>query len=102
MFAVVRISGKQYVVAKGDVIEVDKIAGSEGDTIALSDVLLTGADGKVVVGTPTVKGVSATAKILAQFKGEKIEVRRYKSKVRYRKHRGFRPQLTKLEIVALA
>lgn len=102
MFAVVRISGKQYVVAKGDIIEVDKIEGNEGDAVDFTDVLLTDTDGKVAVGTPTVKGAKVAAKILGQIKGKKVDVRRFKSKVRYRKHIGFRPQLTKLEIVSLA
>ncbi len=101
MFAVVTIAGKQYTVKAGDVIEVDRIDGKEGDTLTFDHVLLT-ADSKATnVGTPTVSGAKVKTKILAQEKGEKIDVRRYKSKVRSRRQIGFRPQLTKLEIVAV-
>lgn len=101
MFAVLRIAGKQYVASVGDMVEVDHIDGNEGDTIVLSDVLLTEKEGNVAVGTPTVSGVKAKAKIVSQFKGDKIRVSRFKSKVRYRKTRGFRAHLTKLEIVSI-
>jgi large subunit ribosomal protein L21 len=102
MLAIVTISGKQYKVSKGDIISVDHIEGNVGDTIALDHVLLTQEKDSIKVGEPTVKGASVKVKILAQEKGEKIDVRRYKSKVRYRKHIGFRAHLTKLEITAIA
>lgn len=101
MFAVIRIAGKQYTVSKGDIIDVDHVEAKEGDTIDLPDVLLADNDGKVTVGTPIIVGAKAKAKVVSQFKGEKIDVRRYKSKVRHRRHIGFRPHLTKLEIVSL-
>lgn len=102
MFAIVTISGKQYKVALGDVIVVDKIEGNVGDTVKFDHVLLTSDTKDTKVGTPTVAGVQVKAKIQAQEKGEKIEVRRYKSKVRYRRHNGFRSQLTRLEITAIS
>lgn len=102
MIAVVRIAGKQYKVKEGDIIEVNHLDGNVGDTLKLSDVLLTENDGKVDVGAPNVKGVTVSAKITEQGKGEKIEVRRYKPKVRYRKHIGFRAQITKLHITAIS
>lgn len=101
MFAIVTIAGKQYTVKAGDVIHVDSVEGNVGDTLTFDHVLLTGDAKATKVGTPTVTGVKVTAKIVAQTKGEKIDVRRFKSKVRYRKAIGFRPQLTKLEIVAV-
>jgi large subunit ribosomal protein L21 len=102
MFAVVSISGKQYKVSVGDVIEVDKIEGVAGDAVQFDTVLLTGDDKATKVGTPVVAGAKVKAKIIAQKKGEKIEVRRYKSKVRYRRQNGFRAFLTQLEITAIS
>lgn len=101
MFAIVTISGKQYKVSKGDVVEVDRLAGEVGDVVEFDHVLLTNEKDKTSVGTPTVKGVSVKAKILAQEKGEKLDIRRYKSKVRHRRKIGFRPFLSKLEVVSV-
>ncbi|OGG03771.1 50S ribosomal protein L21 [Candidatus Gottesmanbacteria bacterium RBG_16_52_11] len=101
MFAVVRISGKQYKVAPKDTIEVARIQGEVGGTVDLPDVLMLMDNGKVTVGTPVVKGMSVKAKILEQGKGDKIDIRRYKNKVRYRRHRGFRSTTTKLSILSI-
>lgn len=101
MVAIVTISGKQYSVAKGDIVLVDKIEGKEGDAIDFDHVVLTSDKGQTTVGTPVVTGAKVRAKIIAQEKGEKLEVRRYKSKVRHRRKIGFRPLYTKLEIVAV-
>lgn len=101
MFAVVVISGKQYRVSKGDVISVDRLEGEAGDAVSFDRVLLTHDDHETAVGTPVVSGAKVKAKIVAQEKGDKVEVRRYKSKVRYRKATGFRPQYTKIEIVSI-
>ena len=101
MFAIVTIQGKQYKVSVGDVLTVDSIEGKSGETIVFDHVLLTNEKGTTTVGTPVITGVKVKAKILSQEKGEKIEVRRYKSKVRYRRHNGFRPLLTRLEITAI-
>lgn len=101
MFAIVNIANRQCQVAPGEILTVAKLAGSEGDLLEFDQVLLLNDGKKTVIGTPTVKGLTVKAKIVSQYKGEKIEVRRYKSKVRYRKTRGFRPQLTKLAIVSV-
>ena len=101
MFCVLSIGGKQYTISKGDVLEVQKIEGKVGDTLTFNEVLLLGDEKKTKIGKPTVKGAKVTAKITAQGKGEKIDVRRFKSKVRYRKSRGFRPMVTTLEILTI-
>lgn len=101
MFAIVRVGNKQYKAAPKDIILVDKIPGVAGDVIKFTDVLLIKGEKKVVVGAPQVKGATVTATILAQEQGEKIEVRRYKGKSRYRRHTGFRADLTKLEITGV-
>lgn len=101
MFAIVAIAGKQYTVAPGDVVDVDRIEGSVGDTLTFDQVYLVNDKNKTSVGMPLVKSTSVKAKIVEQLKGDKVSVRRFKSKVRYRKAIGFRPQYTKLEIVAI-
>mgnify|MGYP000380225805 CR=1 FL=1 len=102
MFAIVLIGNKQYKVEPNDVITVDKIDGKEGDSVEFSDVLLVKDDKAVKVGTPNVKGAVVKAKIVKHELGEKVEIRRFKSQVRYRRRKGFRAQLTKLEIVSVS
>lgn len=92
MVTIVRIAGHQYSVKPNDTLLIDKIDGEVGSTVEFDDVLFPKDKKKQVV----------TAKILAHEKGEKIHIRRYKSKVRYRKHIGFRASLTKVEITAIA
>lgn len=102
MFAIVRIGNKQYKVEPKSVITVDKIDGKEGDSVKLPGVLLVKNDKEVTVGAPEVKGMAVTAKILRQELGEKVEIRHFKSKVRYRRRKGFRAQRTRLEIVSVS
>jgi large subunit ribosomal protein L21 len=101
MFAIVTIAGKQYQVAKGDVLSVDRLEGEVGSSLTFDHVLMVSDEKKTDVGTPTVSGVKVRAKIVAQEQGDKVNVRRFKSKVRERKSTGFRAQLTKIEIVAI-
>ena len=101
MFAIVDIAGKQYKVTKGAKLVVDKLEAKVGDTVKFERVLLVSDDKKTTMGNPTVKGAMVSAKIVAQQKGEKIHVRRFKSKVRERRHIGFRPQETAVEIVSI-
>jgi large subunit ribosomal protein L21 len=101
MYAVIRTGGKQYRVAPGDTVEVDRLAGEVGDSVTIADVLLV-ADGEAVqVGQPIVTGASVTAKITGQYKGTKILVFRYRPKKRIRVRRGHRQQLTRLQISAI-
>jgi large subunit ribosomal protein L21 len=98
MFAVVLIAGKQYKVRVGETLTVDSVGGKAGETLTFDHVLLTNDKGKTVIGTPYITGLKVKAKIVAQEQGEKVEVRRYKSKVRYRRHTGFRADLTRITI----
>lgn len=101
MFAIVAIGGKQYKVAPGHKIVVDSMPGKLGAKVTLPNILLLFDGTKTALGTPFIKNVVVTAKVLAQGKGEKINVRRFKSKVRYRKSIGFRPLQTTLEITSI-
>jgi large subunit ribosomal protein L21 len=97
MFAVVRTGGKQYRVAAGDKIAVEKLAGEAGDTIVLDDVLLAG-DGEEIKDA---KGLTVSAEIVAQAKGEKVIVFKKRRRHNYRRKNGHRQRLTILRIVAI-
>ena len=97
MFAVVRTGGKQYRVAAGDKIAVEKLAGEAGETITLGDVLLAGDGGEV----KDVKGVVVSAEIIAQAKSEKVVVFKKRRRHNYRRKNGHRQQLTLLRILAV-
>lgn len=85
MFAVVKTGGKQYRVAQDDIIRVEKLAGEEGDSLELAEVLMVG-DGKgVKVGTPTLSGTVVSAEIVKQALGEKITVFKKKRRHNYRR-----------------
>ena len=96
MFAVVRTGGKQYRVAAGDKIAVEKIAGEAGDTVTLDDVLLAGEGADVKAGNVTV-----SAEIIAQAKGEKVIVFKKRRRHNYRRKAGHRQQYTILRITAI-
>lgn len=101
MFAIVSIKGKQYKVQKGDLVDVDRLQGTEGDSLTLNEVLITSDSDKTTVGQQATKNIKIKAKIVKQFRGKKVEVRRFKSKVRYRRKNGFRPSLTRLEVLSI-
>lgn len=97
MFAIVRTGGKQYRVAAGDKIVVEKIDGDAGDTITLGDVLLAGDGGEL----KSTDGLTVSAEIIAQAKGEKVTVFKKKRRHNYRRKRGHRQQHTILRIVGI-
>ncbi len=97
MFAVVRTGGKQYRVAAGDKIVVEKLAGEAGDTISLGDVLLAG-EGSELRSTD---GLTVSAEIIAQAKGDKVIVFKKKRRHNYRRKAGHRQQHTILRITAI-
>lgn len=101
MYAVIRTGGKQYRVAAGDTLEVEKLAGDIGEELTLSDVLLVAKGDTVMVGTPIVDGATVTAKITGQYRGEKIIVFKYRPKKRIRVRKGHRQYLTRLHIEAI-
>lgn len=99
--AVIVSGGKQYRVALGDRILVDRIAAEPGSSVKLGRVLLFSDGDGVKVGNPAVDGVDVDAKVLAHRRGPRIESIRYKSKKRVRVHKGGRSYLTALEIIAV-
>lgn len=97
-YAIIRTGGKQYRVQSGDVIQVEKLEGKKNEAVTFSEVLLHVADGKMTVGKPVVKDFSVTGVVVAQEKGEKIRVSKFKAKARYRRVTGHRQQLTRVRI----
>lgn len=97
MYAVIRTGGKQYRVAMGDRIRVEKLAGDVGSTITFDEVLMLGGD-KVAVGTPLVSGAKVTAEIVAQDRAKKIIVFKFRRRKNYRRKNGHRQPYTELEI----
>ena len=97
MFAIVRTGGKQYRVAAGDKIAVEKLPGEAGDTVSLGDVLLAG-EGSELKAT---NGLIVSAEIIAQAKGEKVIVFKKRRRHNYRRRNGHRQQHTILRITAI-
>jgi len=96
--AVIETGGKQYRVAEGDVIYVEKLTAADGETITFDKVLAVVDEGVNVFGTPTVEGASVTATVVKTGKGKKIRVYKMKPKKNYRRTQGHRQPYTKVQI----
>ncbi len=97
-YAIVETGGKQYRVQEGDSITVEKLAGEEGGTVELDNVLLVSKGDKVTVGQPRVDGAKVVAEVAQQGKADKIVVFKYKPKTRYNVKSGHRQPVTRLAI----
>lgn len=97
MYAIIETGGKQYKVSEGDVVYIEKLAANEGDAVKFDKVLAVGGD-NTVIGTPVVDGASVDAKVLAQGKGKKIIVFKYKPKKGSKTKQGHRQPFTKVQI----
>ena len=102
MFAVIKTGGKQYRVASGDVIKIERLAGDAGSNLNFDDVLLVGDEDKVTTGTPIVKGAKVTGEILEQTRGDKIVIFKKKRRQNYRRKAGHRQNLTVVRITDIA
>ncbi len=100
MYAIIAAGGRQYRVSQGDVIYIDKV-NQEADSTISFDVLMIGGEGEVKVGNPVLAGAKVEGKVVAQVKGEKITVYKYKSKKNYARKAGHRQPYTKVEITAI-
>lgn len=100
MYAIIAAGGRQYRVNQGDVIYIDKVS-AEAESKIDFDVLMIGGEGDVKVGNPILQGAKVEGKVLAQVKGEKIRVYKYKSKKNYHRIQGHRQPYTKVEITAI-
>jgi len=101
MFAIVEIAGQQFKVEKDQRIFVHKLEGDAGAALHIDRVLLTADGSNVVVGSPTVSGVSVAATILGHFRGEKVRVFKKKRRKGYRKTIGHRQSFTQIQIQSI-
>jgi len=102
MYAIIRTGGKQYQVAAGDTLRVEKLKGAVGDTVEISDVLLVADGDAVQVGQPLVDGAKVIAKIAEQGREKKILVFKKKKRKGYQVKNGHRQQYTALTIEEIA
>jgi large subunit ribosomal protein L21 len=101
MYAVIKTGGKQYRVAQGDRLRVEKLVGEIGDTVTLGEVLLVGAGDGVKVGAPLVSGAKVEAKIVAQDRAPKVIIFKFRRRKNYRRKTGHRQPFTALEIMGI-
>ena len=100
MYAIVKTGGKQYKFAEGDVIEVEKLAGEPGDTVALSAVLLVDGD-NLVTDAAKLANVTVSGEIAEHTKGPKIRIHKFKNKTGYHKRQGHRQPLTRVKVTGI-
>jgi large subunit ribosomal protein L21 len=101
MYAIVKTGGKQYRVAKGDVIEIEKLEGEPGDQVSLPAVLLV--DGEQVVTDPAALAkVAVAGQLVAHGKGPKIRIHKFKNKTGYHKRQGHRQRLTRVKVTGIS
>jgi len=98
VYAIVETGGKQYKVAVGDTIDVEKLPVQSGDKVELDRVLMVQDGDKTKVGNPLVNGAKVVATVVGPIKGPKIRILKYKPKIRYRRTSGHRQNYTRLSI----
>ena len=97
MYAIVRSGGRQHKVAVGDILEIDRLESAAGSSVSLKPLLLV--DGEAVTSDASALGsASVTAEVLAETKGPKIRILKFKNKTGYRKRQGHRQRYTKIKI----
>ncbi len=99
MFAVIRTGGKQYKVAKNDVILVESLPGEAGQQVTFSEVLMLGEGSGLTLGKPLVAGAQVTAAVLDQTQADKVLIFKKNRRHNYRRKRGHRQKLTVLRIL---
>jgi large subunit ribosomal protein L21 len=100
-YAIIETGGKQYRVAVGDTLSIEKLPVEPGADITFDRVLMVGADGSAKVGTPLLAGATVQAQVEQQYRGPKIVVFKYKPKKRFRRRTGHRQSLTRVAITAI-
>lgn len=102
MYAIIETGGKQYKVAEGDVIKVEKLAVEAGQEYAFDKVLVVAKDSHVTVGAPYVAGAKVSASVIGDGKEKKVVVYKYKPKKGFHKKKGHRQPFTKLQIQSIS
>ena len=101
MYAIIESGGKQYRVEPGAVVALERIPGDVGSQVELDRVLLIADGATVQVGKPTLSGAKVISEIVAQTRGEKIDVFKFKKRKKYRRKTGHRQELTKVRIAEI-
>jgi large subunit ribosomal protein L21 len=101
MYAVIKTGGKQYRVAEGQNLRIEKVTGEPGDQVTFDQVLMLGGD-EPKVGRPIVDGAKVEAKILAQDRAKKIIVFKFRRRKNYRRKQGHRQPYTELQITSIS
>ena len=102
MYAIIMTGGKQYKVQTGDIVEVEKLGDEAGAEVTFDQVLaVSGEDGKLNVGAPTVSGAKVTGKVLDEFRAKKVVAFKMKRRKGYRRTHGHRQTLIRVEIGAI-
>ena len=101
MYAIIVAGGKQYKVAEGDTIYIEKLEAADGETVSFDNVLAVEKDGVMTVGAPYVEGAKVSGKVVKTGKGKKIMVFKFKAKKNYRRRQGHRQPYTKVTIEAI-
>ena len=102
MYAVIKTGGKQYRVAAGEKIKVEKLAGDVGSDVVLDQVLMLADGDDVTIGAPLVQGASVQAKVLAQGRHDKVMIFKMRRRKHYRKTQGHRQDYTEIQIEKIA
>jgi large subunit ribosomal protein L21 len=101
MYAIVKTGGKQYKVAEGDVIEVEKLVGAPGDAVSLPALLVVDGD-QLVTDAAALAQVSVSGELVAHTKGPKIRIHKFKNKTGYHKRQGHRQPLTQVKVTGIS
>ncbi|MFA5013754.1 MAG: 50S ribosomal protein L21 [Candidatus Paceibacterota bacterium] len=101
MLAVIKTGGKQYKVAPGQKIKIEKIEEKEGNEIIFNDVLLIDNEKDIIFGSPLINGAKVTGKVIRQDRADKVIIFKYKPKKRYHLKKGHRQPFTEVEILAI-
>ena len=100
-YAVIATSGSQYLVSVGDKVELPDLHIDEGNDVTFDRVLFVNSESGVQIGSPVLKDLTVTWKIIKNFSGDKLDVYKFKAKSRYRRKMGFRPHLSLVEITKI-
>ncbi|MGC4084727.1 MAG: 50S ribosomal protein L21 [Vicinamibacterales bacterium] len=100
MYAIVRSGGRQHKVAVGDIVEIDKVEAKAGDSVSLTPLLLVDGD-KITADAKKLGKVSVTAEVIAETKGPKIRIIKFKNKTGYKKRQGHRQRYTQVKVTGI-
>lgn len=101
MYAVIKTGGKQYRVAKDDVLKIERVAGEAGATVEFTEVLMVGSGESVKVGMPTVAGAKVTAELVGQTRGPKLIAFKKRRRKNSRRKKGHRQDLSTVRITTI-